>query len=443
MTTRILPSAPAFAARLDLRFVRACLALVCLASACTPRQGDDSEPVGQSEQVATREPPPPAPSAPGDAFAASLLGSHVRARPEDANIALSPTSLALALRLVSEGATGATRDSLATMLGFADARPSQMRDDSRALLAKLRGQADVTLDIGTALWASEETPLAPAFLANAKRSYDAEAASLDLASAQAVERVNAWASRATHGRIPTLLKEPLSKDVGLLLTNAVYFKGKWAEPFESSATRPRPFTRGDGGADTVPMMRRHDRFAYHEADGVRAARLPYSGQRFAMYVLLPDSAHDVGDAVRALTPAFLRAAAAGPWRDLALELPRFTLRYSTPLIPTLEAMGAGIAFDGRADFSRLFAVAPPESRIADVRQVVFVEVNEEGTEAAAVTSLEVVPTSVPPPPLPFVVDRPFVFAIRDDLTGELLFVGRVMDPSVRASSSDGRSGEPR
>lgn len=403
------------------------LALVFpLLLACTPRPAED----GARARPDTPAPAPRPAAVPtaADDFATALLGRHAALEPAGANVLLSPTSLALALRLVTEGATGATRDSLAGLLGFAGAAPNAMREASRARLVALGGQDDVTLGIATALWSAPDRPLAPAFLEVARRAYDAQATSTALSTPAFVERVNAWGSNATRGRIPRVLDRPLTPDHALFLANAVYFKGRWAEEFAKDATRPLPFTLAGGTRVDVPQMAATRRVAYRAADGVRVARLPYRGDRFAMYVLLADSGRTVDDAVRALTPALLRDAAAAPRRELQLRLPSFTLAYRTQLVPTLTAMGAGIAFGPQADFSRLFAGPTPPSSISRVQQDVFVQVNEEGTEAAAVTSIGVRVTSVAEPPPPFFVDRPFVFAIRDDRTGEVLFTGRVMDP---------------
>jgi serpin B len=220
----------------------------------------------------------------------------------------------------------------------------------------------------------------------------------------------------------------------MVLTNAVYFRGRWATEFAPGRTKAGPFHRADGATRAHPMMAQEGEFGYAAGDGFRLARLPYQGGQVSMYVVLPDSGQAVAAILAQLTgPEFRAFATAAEARPLAVVLPRFTLECGADLARPVAALGAAIAFDReRAEFRRLLAPARGEPRRAwldGVVQRTFVEVNEEGTEAAAVTAVEVGVDSAPPRPEPFVVDRPFVFAIRHDPSGALLFLGQVTDPA--------------
>ena len=344
------------------------------------------------------------------------------------NVFVSPLSAAQALGMVYEGAAGRTRQEMARVLGVTD---TSAAGSGAELVRTLTGQQDVTLTVGNSLWAREGVPFTSAYLERVRRDYRAEIASLDLSSAAALERINGWVSRETRGKIPRVLEEPLRGDDVLLLVNAVYFKGRWKDEFDKQATRERPFHLASGGRRSVPMMSRTGGYRHLRAAGFQVVRLPYKGDRFAMYVFLPDSGSSLAslyagawvDRLDSLRPA-----------DVHVVLPRFTLRYSADLAAPLAEMGMPSAFDQvQADLSRMLPreyLAGQNAYISKAKQDVYVEVNEEGTEAAAATSITVSVTSAPPPPIEFVVDRPFVAVIRDDATGALLFIGQVVDPGA-------------
>ncbi|HEX6105119.1 MAG TPA: serpin family protein, partial [Gemmatimonadales bacterium] len=227
----------------------------------------------------------------------------------------------------------------------------------------------------------------------------------------------------TNDRIPRLL-EDIAADEVLFLINAIYFKGRWRESFDARDTRPGPFQGGDGRERTAPLMRQQAKLAYGEADRYQAVELLYGNGAFAMTVVLPRPGE---------SPAGLLADLdASAWEDLVarlgdatvdLTLPRFQLEYGRRLDPDLTALGMGIAFDpGRADFYRIADVRPERLYISRVEQKTFVEVNEEGTEAAAATSVGVGQTSAPLV-YQMTVDRPFLFAIRERFSGTMVFMG--------------------
>jgi serpin B len=302
------------------------------------------------------------------------------------------------------------------------------------MISDLLGRTDVTLEMANAIWVDTRVTPTPNFSASTAR-WHATTASLPLATPKAMEAINHWADSVTHKKIKTILSEPLDDKVRLFIANAVYFKGKWLEPFEKSATRPGEFTLPSGKRITVPRMTRLANIGYRRTAGFQTIRLPYRTGKTAMYIVLPDVGVSFDAVVRQLN--------AGNWAPSApltdapqvhVVLPRFHSELEIELEDPLAKLGADIAFDcGRADFTGM-AVAHSGSRtplcIGRVLQKVYIDLDEEGTEAAAVTGISVVATSavIAPPPIEFVVDRPFLFVLRDETTGADLFVGRIAHP---------------
>ena len=368
-------------------------------------------------------------------FGLDLYRKIAAAKPGE-NVFVSPLSAGLAFGMLYNGATGATRKAMQETLGLGDTG-TDLEAVNRANLALLEAMAakDVELAVGNSLWAREGVPFAPDFLARNRAFYRAEVETVDFASPAAVERMNAWASRSTKGKIPTVVDEPLDTSLVLMLLNAVYFKGRWAQAFEPSSTRPQAFHREDGSTTQTPMMTRLGYYGHLKGDGFTAVRIPYCGGRFAMYVFLPDS----GTTLAALRDT-VNADNLGLWMqrfgqtDVQLTLPRFTATGTYDLVEPLRALGMAPVFDPvRAE---LLATVPPGSLgarnlfVSRAEQRTFVEVNEEGTEAAAVTGVfETTDTTTTfTEPVRFVADRPFFVAIRDDRTRALLFVGQFVAP---------------
>jgi serine protease inhibitor len=350
-----------------------------------------------------------------------------------ANVILSPVSASLAVSMLANGAEGGTLDGILRTLAAADGIAALNRG-SAALMEGLRSD-DVEIAVANAVWVQQGVPILPGFVDAVRSPYAAEVAAVDFRAPATVEAMNAWASRSTRGRIPSIVEAPLPSDQVLFLANAVYFKGRWQDEFRPAATRDRPF-HTPGGTIQHPLMHRTAHYGHLDEEGFSAVRLPYRGRTFAMYVLLPDSGVPLA-AVRERLEADAWAGWIGGFRsrEVQLALPRFRLDTRADLVAPLSDMGMTDAFDPRgARFTRLVDLSllgDQNVYVSRASQQVFIEVNEEGTEAAAVTSIGAILDSVPPPPLPFIVDRPFIFAIRDDATGALLFVGQVVDPSEK------------
>lgn len=361
-------------------------------------------------------------------FGSRVFLTMARERGSDSNTVLSPASAGIVLSLAAAGARGATEHAMLQTLGANHLTSGELARRDSMLIASMRGRSDVTLSIANGIWVDTLARLLPEFQRLAQREYGAAVQVLPLASPAAVQRINEWASTATHGRISQVLGDPLPRDARLFLANAVYFKGRWLDAFDTSRTRTRPFTMTSGPRISVPMMQRTGHYLYRSDSGFSLLRVPYRGGRFAMYIALPDSGIDPNALASRLEDGWPALRAGLVTREVHLVLPRFHVEQQLDLKPTLEALGMSPAFDDAAADFRGMATADAPLAIGAAAQTVFIDVNEMGAEAAAVTGLTVVPTSLGPPPIEFVIDRPFVFLLRDDATGTDLFVGRIAHP---------------
>jgi serine protease inhibitor len=357
------------------------------------------------------------------AFGLDLFQRVASASP-DANVVLSPVSAGLALSMLANGATGQTlaqiEQALATGLGV-----DALNAANVALSDALRTE-DVELAIANSLWA--RGPFLPGYIERMERLYGAQAEPLVSAGP-----INDWASRNTGGRITEMVKDPIDPLIILFLMNAVYFKGRWEDEFDPQATQPRTFHAPSGPVERT-MMARQGHYGWLAADGFQAVRLPYRGDRFAMYVLLPDEGSSVAALRQRLTAeAWTRWMSGFHNERVHVIMPRYRIEVEAYLSGPLQTMGMRDAFAaGRAELDGMLPadyVARAQPYVEYVLQKVFIEVNEEGTEAAAVTVVAAAVRSEPLNMQHFVVDRPFLLAIRDDQTGALLFIGQVNDPA--------------
>lgn len=343
----------------------------------------------------------------------------------DANTFISPLSVSMALGMTMNGAANATLDSMRATLGFGGLSLADINAGYKGLIGLLVG-LDPTTDmrIANSIWFRKPWVPNPAFVASVDDAFDAGARPLDFALPTAPDSINRWASAATAGRIPKVL-DGISADHVMFLLNAIYFKGKWRQSFSRTETRDAPFQAGYGGAQTVKMMRRTMTVRHRATAQYSAIDLGYGNDAFTMTLLLPAPGIDVH--------ALIGSLSVSGWQDLTggfhesqldVSIPRFTLDYERQLKGDLTAMGMGIAFDdGAADFRNIFLPTVPGPYIDFVKHQTFVQVNEEGTEAAAVTSVGVGVTSAPPS---FIADRPFVFVLRERISGTILFMGKIL-----------------
>lgn len=363
-------------------------------------------------------------------FAFNFFREVVRHEDPDSNVFISPLSAAMALGMTYNGARGETQAAMAQVLGLDHLTTQEANESFRSLIDLLRG-LDPRVDFRAAnsIWTRQGFTARPEFLDVNRKYFDAQVAALDFGGPKAVETINGWASDNTNGRIPEILKS-IGADIVMLLINAIYFKGTWEYEFDRARTAEEPFTLRGGGQRTVSMMRHAGGayVGYYEGAGFRAVDLPYGGGAYSMTIVLPDAGRDVDSVVAGLSSEAWSALTEGLTRDsVAIAMPKFQLRWDDSLNAVLKALGMEVAFTGQADLSGI-AGNPGDLFISFVKQGTFVDVNEEGTEAAAVTVVGIGIISAGGPPM-FRVDRPFVFAIRERFSGTILFIGRIMNPT--------------
>jgi serpin B len=350
------------------------------------------------------------------------------------NLFFSPGSLSTALAMTSAGARGRTAEQMAEVLHFR--LPQEELHRAFAALqvtwAADGQEAGYRLSVANRLWGQEGFDFRPAFLATTREHYGAELAQVDFArqAEQSRRWINAWVKEQTQGKIRDLIPPGvLDAMTRLVLTNAIYFKGDWTEPFRKEATQEAPFHVSARQQANVLLMHRQDDLRYWAGDGLKVLELPYGKGNLAMVVLLPDEVEELADLEDQLTSENLTRWLSGLRKqEVRVSLPRFTLTWQFQLADVLKAMGMDRAFTpGEADLSGMSS--EEELFLSAVIHKSFVDVNEEGTEAAAATGVAVKAVSaIPEGPVEFRADHPFVFLIRDNRTGSLLFLGRLRNP---------------
>ena len=348
------------------------------------------------------------------------------------NIFISPSSILTALAMTYNGAEGETRSAMEAALQLEGMSRKDVNEAFADLLTILQNpDPDVELAVANSLWSRKGIEFNKDFIERSREYFKAEIESLDFDHPGSADIINSWVKEQTRNTIEKIVEPPINPDTILFLINAIYFKGEWSEQFDPEQTREIPFTLPDGSITEHPVMMQKNDYRYLESDLFQAVSLPYGqNERISMYIFLP--AEDVGlDGLYKELDAETWTVWTGSFtsREGEVGLPRFKFEYETSLNETLKALGMENAFDENiADFSGMHPI-PPRLYISEVKHKSFIDVNEEGTEAAAVTSVEVEVTSAPETePFRIIVDRPFFFAIADSMTGSILFMGSVTDP---------------
>jgi serpin B len=352
------------------------------------------------------------------------------------NVVFSPVSVGLAAALLAEGAMGETRAELLRAFGLNPGEWGTFEAGIRRFLEDVEADTTAVVRIGTSLWADEEQELGADFRSRAERYHRALVRTADLQNPGTAKLVNDWASQATNGKITGVMPQPRAS-MELLLLNAVYFKGLWDQTFDTAETRPGPFVLQHGDTVIVPTMHRTAEFEHFVVGDAEGVRIPYRGRRFAAYVVLPVGEASVREVERSLTVADVSRWANGatPMR-VSLSVPRVRHRGTWDLLEPLRRVGVRRALSfNLSELDGLWARPrlPVRSYVSDAAQSTFLAFDEEGTEAAAVTRLGIVPTSALPEPLEFRVDRPFLLVLRDETSGAILFVARIGDPRSHGS----------
>ncbi|MEO0025944.1 MAG: serpin family protein [candidate division WOR-3 bacterium] len=375
--------------------------------------------------------PPVAPellAAAKNRFGFALVNELAAVQPAE-NLLISPYSIATALTMTANGAAGETKNVMLKTLSLSGIRTEELNTGEKNLLDSLiTARRNVTLEIANSIWARQGIAFKSAFRQGLQHFYSAELFTLDFNSPDAASRINSWVSRRTHDKIRSIISR-INPEHALFLINAVYFKGKWQQPFDPQLTAEDIFYLPDNRTVRVQMMHRSGKFSYFAGAGFEAVEMPYGQGKISMFLLLPEEKTGLPALLKQLTPenwSAWRARFASRQGEIAL--PRFRIEYEQSLKPALSQLGMGLAFDlNRADFSAM--CSQPRLAIGDVKHKSFIEVNEEGTEAAAVTSVEMVMTAIPVNTFNLVFNRPFLFLIQDNTTGTILFIGTVVHPA--------------
>ena len=368
------------------------------------------------------------------AFACDL---YAQLRNIPGNLFFSPYSISTALAMTYAGARDSTEAQMAQVLHFGKSQP-RLHSAFGALQRQFNqanSQKGIELNIANALWAQKDHAFLPTFLNTGQGEYQASLKLADFKTgAEAARRgINGWVAKQTKDKIQDILPPgSLDTTTRLVLANAIYFKGAWAEPFLKAGTVPQPFHLTATHQADVPLMHHFDQVKYMGNDSFQAVELPYIGGELSLVALLPRNIEGCAQLEAQLSPAFL-AGCLGEMKSQRVELflPRFKMESSFELKDPLEKMGMPYAFTSQADFSGMDGTR--NLYISAVFHKAWVDVNEEGTEAAAATVVgmqhSAMPMRPPAPPPVFRADHPFIFCIRDTRSGSLLFLGRLADPT--------------
>lgn len=354
-----------------------------------------------------------------------------RALYEEEQVLISPLSISLALSTAATGAEGETAAQMLETLGFGDCDTEAMNTYYEKMVSQLvRMDSKTTLEIANSIWADKTLKVKKDFIGNAKKFYDSEVRTVDFNSPDAVKAINRWCSLKTSGRIDKIA-QTLPPDMALALINALYFKGKWAFDFED-ATVSEDFTTIDGSKVKVDMMKVTEDLRYSEEEGYRLVQLPYGNGAFVMDVILPDESLDFAEAVKDFDAEKLDLlVSTSGTRNVSLKMPEFKFDYYAELKDILPALGMKDAFiPEKANFDGIYEKdengLPLTLYINTVKHKTYIDVNTKGTEAAAITFVGFgkCMDAGPSPHVDFIVDRPFIFAIREISTGAILFLGQ-------------------
>ncbi|MEM1169973.1 MAG: serpin family protein [Cyanobacteria bacterium P01_H01_bin.35] len=355
------------------------------------------------------------------------LFSEIQKSQSNENIFISPSSIVIALSMTYNGAAGKTQEAMAKTLNFEGMsleEINQANQDLGTLLNSLN--PEIKLNIANSIWARKGISFYPSFLQVNQDFYQSQVREIDFDDPESVKIINSWVKDKTEGKIDKIIQALDPNDVMVLL-NAIYFKGDWQQQFSKGSTQEMPFYLGNGTQKQHPIMFQSSKHLYYENEDFQAVSLPYRESSVSMYIFIPREQVGLEQFYRALNEENWKT-----WMQesnfckVNLGLPKFKNEYEITLNETLKSLGMEIAFQEEADFS---GISSEHLFISEVKHKTFVEVNETGTEAAAATSVgirrrrratEIV--------VEMLVNRPFFFAIRDNNSGTILFMGTITNP---------------
>lgn len=360
-----------------------------------------------------------------NAFGFSALGILANEN-SSKNIFISPLSISLALSTIDNGAQGETKSAIEKTLKFQHIDTSTVNQESKKLLTQLQTlDSGISVSIANSIWVTNGIDLKEDFLNSVANYFDTKISNLDFSNTNAAETIKAWINKNTNGKIAGVAT-PIPRDTVMYLVNSIYFKGSWTPGFEFNErlTATKNFTGTDGTNTKIPFMHQEREMYYLETKDFQSVILPYGKKaHLSMYVFLPKNMKD-----------FMKTLDQGTWESWmkqykitegTLILPKFKIEYKESLVPLLTQLGMGIAFEDNADFTGI----GKNLKISEVEHQSYIDLNETGTEAAATTSVTQAATAAPPSEKTFSMDvnHPFFFAIRDNQTQEILFMGTVQN----------------
>jgi serpin B len=364
------------------------------------------------------------------------------------NVFICPLSVHTALDMVVTGADGSTAEEMARTLAvnkdwsavepsFKNYLNALKSAPSKAVLAR-GASASLKLELANSFWGRQDMKFQPDFVQRLKNTFNASCEAVDFKNPETIKRVNSWVKAKTQGKIDSIIKKFPDRCTSVL-ANAAYFKGAWDQQFKKYLTRPQNFRLTETGSPVqVPMMHGDGRYPYYEDSEVQSVALPYTDSRFCMFVVLPKPGITLNQFRGLLTGEKWRKWTAVESQKVNLSLPKFKINYEVKLKPILEKLGMSSAFSDLANFNKMIIPTPEVEgvKIDEVVHKTFVDVNEEGTEAAAVTAVMMAEVaSAGPEPKEMVVDRPFFCAVayhneekNDKPFHSIIFAGLVTDP---------------
>lgn len=349
---------------------------------------------------------------------------------EKGNIFISPMSLFMALSMIYNGADGETKKEIAKVLHVEGMDESELNKANASLMSKLHDHSkQIQLNVANSIWLNDAFHFKSDFAERNSGYFNAEIKEINITDRKAPEKMNEWVKKSTNGKIDKIVDEPLEADLVAMIINAIYFKGDWTHKFDKEQTQKQSFHLKDGTTKDVPLMALNEKLAYFEDDKFQAVSLPYGDEAMSMKVFLPKENSSIEELEGMLTVENWKL-----WNSAFIKqtgtilLPKFQLEFEVLLNDTLKNLGMVTAFENNANFSRMIQENNSLS-ISEVKQKTFIDVNEEGTEAAAASSVSIAETSAPAESFYMKVNRPFFIAITDDQTGTILFMGSISYPT--------------
>lgn len=362
-------------------------------------------------------------------FAFNFLRSVMENDKTSTNKLISPLSIHMALSMVYNGAANSTKDSMQGALQLNTISTGDLNNTYRSAIEQIPAADNkITLSIANSIWYRQEIQPVPGFLDIVNNYYEALISPLNFNNASSVDTINQWVSEKTKGKIPEVLKKIDPNDL-MFLINAIYFKGDWKHQFDKNDTRNDAFYTDNNSPVSAPFMYLKDTINYFANDSLQMIQLPYGAGNFNMYILLPEDNIRLDDLASHITaPSLQNWQRNSHLENFELYFPKFRYSYSIDdMRQELAALGMDIAFTDYADFSNMYSV-PVE--ITKAVHKTYIEVNEQGTEAAAVTSIGISETAIPVPNV-VKVNHPFIYLIQEKTSGFILFVGVVYDPTLQ------------